>query len=212
MKKTQKKKGPVENIWSEMTGTIEWEQQVDSWWEIYVNDSLYNEDQGDTLSQSEKDKIGIVYIIRNGSVEIAKKEELDKKNYFYRLHSRVDWVMIIDYDKTSTVPILKDILNRQHTFIEIKKLNTLIIMMIFSLLLTFIFCMVAYIWRPNFDPVKTEILAEIKKIPSLINIQIAQSKRLQDTSTNTTSWSWYSPIPMSNSIENNKKNIQKYAN
>ena len=49
--------------------------------------------------------------------------KVDRQQIFFRFHSNVEWVDIIDYDKTDIVPLVKDILNRQNQFIEIKYLK-----------------------------------------------------------------------------------------
>lgn len=69
-----------------------------------------------------------VLIIKDGSLDVGELADLDKKNYFYRIHSRIPGFTLIDYDKTDMVPIVKDILNRQNTFIEIKYLKFILIL------------------------------------------------------------------------------------
>ena len=69
------------------------------------------------------ENINTVFAIKDGMFNYVEKSELSKKNYFYRVHSKIPGVAVIDYDKTNVVPIVKDILNRQNTFIEIKYLR-----------------------------------------------------------------------------------------
>lgn len=106
----------------------------------------------------------MLYVIKNGSIEIGDEKKLEDKNYFFRLHSNVEWVDIIDYDKTDIVPLVKDILNRQHQFIEIKYLKVLMIL-VFLVFWTVVANLVLKINEkpPNFLAEKNEILQELKK-------------------------------------------------
>ena len=79
-------------------------------------------------------EIHTVFTIKNGTLDRAELTELTKKNYFYRAFSRVDGVALVNYDMTSLVPLTKDILNRQGSFLEIKMLW----FVLFILLLNFI--------------------------------------------------------------------------
>jgi len=106
-----------------------------------------------------------LYVIKNGSIEIWDESKLTENKYFFRLHSNVEGVDIIDYDKTDIVPLVKDILNRQNQFIEIKYLKIILIMifLVFCWVITSVI-MVAKIPPPNFLVEKNEILTELKKI------------------------------------------------
>lgn len=106
-----------------------------------------------------------LYIIKNGSIEIWDESKLTDNKYFFRLHSNVEWVDIIDYDKTDIVPLVKDILNRQNQFIEIKylKITLIMIFLVFCWVITSVI-MVAEIPPPNFLLEKNEILTELKKV------------------------------------------------
>jgi hypothetical protein len=109
--------------------------------------------------------IKTLFVIKDGAFDVGSLDELDKKNYTYRLHSRIDGVAIIDYDKTDIVPVVKDIFNRQNTFIEIKYLRFILI--ICGILFVFCVILVFMTYKTmsiNFLAEKTEILQSINKI------------------------------------------------
>lgn len=85
-------------------------------------DDLILSDKGSPFVK-ETVPVHTIFVIKNGTIDIGGPEHLDQKRYSYRLHSRIDGVACVDYDKTNITPIVKDILNRQHTFIEIKYLT-----------------------------------------------------------------------------------------
>ncbi len=163
--------------------------------------------------------IHTVYAVKDWMFEMVDKTELSKKNYFYRVYSKVAGVAVIDYDKTNIVPIVKDILNRQNTFIEIKYLRWSIWLNIVIMLWLIIIGILIPFWRPTFDTQKTEILWEIRKYwlqaiqkQDQWNPEPPKVLTPSNTSTTTTSTPGYSPIMPTETNINNKKNIPSYAN
>jgi len=166
-----------------------------------------------------KSEIHTVYVIKNGNFDIVDISELDKKNYYYRLYSRVEWVAIINYDMNDMIPITKDILNRQNTFIEIKLLKWMMIIAGVSLLLSVIIAVFVYWIKPStFDIPKNEILQAIQKMDEKQNrIPIPTPKEeifVPDisTSTTTTRDTGILPVYPENSLPNRKRNTPNYGN
>lgn len=191
--------------------------------------------------QKKESDIHTVLILKNWSLEVWEKSDLDRKNYFYQVHSKIDWFALIDYDKTDTVPIVKDILNRQNTFIEIKYLRILMILSGFMMVWMIALWIIIPLQKVSFDPAKIEILNEIKKLQKNIDdLNISKQKIASGLIPytpqvkNTDQWyspifpeqvdgngtqnnTWYSPeFPKTNTgveiRENTHKNIQNYAN
>ena len=166
-----------------------------------------------------KTDIHTVYVIKNWNFDIVDISELDKKNYYYRLYSRVEWVAIINYDMNDMIPITKDILNRQNTFIEIKLLKGMMIISGVGLLLMVIVAVFVYGIKPtSFDTQKTEILQAIQKMEEKQNrIPIPTPKEeiiVPDitTSTTTTKDTGILPVYPENTLPNRKRNTPNYGN
>lgn len=102
-----------------------------------------------------------VLVLKNGSLDVWSLEELKKDNYFYKTNSKIPGFELIDYDKTNIVPIVKDILNRQHTFIEIKYLITIMILSFISLVLILLSGILVY--RVDINTPKNEIINSISQ-------------------------------------------------
>lgn len=172
----------------------------------------------DKIDEIDKESIHSVFAIKDWMFEMIEKTELDKKNYFYRVHSKVPGVVVIDYDKTNVVPIVKDILNRQNTFVEIKYLRWVIGLNIVLILGLVIVWILIPFGRSNFDTQKTEIITEIRKYwMNAINQQQwsptpGQIVTPPKTSPSTTQTDWYNPIFPQETTPNNHKNIPSYAN
>ena len=166
-----------------------------------------------------KTDIHTVYVIKNGNFDIVDISELDKKNYYYRLYSRVEWVAIINYDMNDMIPITKDILNRQNTFIEIKLLKGMMIISGVGLLLMVIIAVFVYGIKPtSFDTQKTEILQAIQKMEEKQN-RIAIPTPNEEiivpditTSTTTTKDTGILPVYPENTVPNRKRNTPNYGN
>lgn len=114
----------------------------------------------------------MLYIIKNGSIEIGDEKRLSDNHYFFRLHSNVEGVDIIDYDKTDVVPLVKDILNRQNQFLEIKYLKILLII----LFLVFAISIASFIFltrqeKPTFENEKNEIITRIDKLSKVSQVE-----------------------------------------
>lgn len=150
-----------------------------------------------------EEDIHTVLVIKDGSIAIWTKEELDKKNYFYKIHSKVPGIAVIDYDKTDMVPIVKDILNRQHTFIEITLLWRIIIFSMINIVGLIVIGLMVYKIDPNIEPQKVEIISEINKLRTDLNkLKTWQAA----TSPTVTKDVEYTPITPENVFQNNHKN------
>lgn len=172
----------------------------------------------DNVPEIDPGTIHSVFAIKDGMFEMVEKTELDKKNYFYRVHSKVPGVAVIDYDKTNVVPIVKDILNRQNTFIEIKYLRWVIGLNIVLILGLIVVGILIPLGRSNFDIPKTEIITEIRKF-GMQAIQQQQGSPTAptvltpaSTSPTTTQTPGYNPILPQETTTNNHKNVPSYAN
>lgn len=133
--------------------------------------------------------IHTVLVIKDGSLDVWKLEDLTSKNYFFQVHSRINWFALIDYDKTDTVPIVKDILNRQNTFIEIKFLRILLILAWLILIWVVTVGILIPLGKPDFQPVKDELIKAIKNIPS----QTPQTATQPQQSVSNIDH-WYNPV------------------
>lgn len=102
-----------------------------------------------------------VLVLKNWSLDVWSLDELKKDNYFYKTNSKIPGFELIDYDKTNIVPIVKDILNRQHTFIEIKYLITIMILSFISLVLILLSGILIY--RVDMNTPKNEIINSISQ-------------------------------------------------
>jgi len=58
-----------------------------------------------------------IMIRENGEIRLGKAEDLKDKNDWYTIRSRQDNIILLDYDQTKIRPYIKDILNRQGTFL-----------------------------------------------------------------------------------------------
>jgi len=80
-----------------------------------------------------------VYIRDNGNLRKAKIE--DKKRLkdirTFRFKCLEDWAFLYDFDVTDARPFLKDLLNRQWQFLEVKLLYWLLAVWVWSLLAIF---------------------------------------------------------------------------
>jgi len=138
-------------------------------------ESVFDNTDTDPILVEEDGKIKTVFVIKNGSVSVGSIEELKKKNYFFRLHSRVDGVAVIDYDKTDMTPFVKDILNRQNQFVEIKYLKGCVALLAFLIVLVIGSAYIVY-WKNSwFDVQKNEIVNEIRKMSTMSKIDKTQS-------------------------------------
>lgn len=184
----------------------------------FETENTENWQNEDNVAKIDIASIQTVFAIKDGMFEMVEKTELAKKNYFYRVHSKVPGVAVIDYDKTNVVPIVKDILNRQNTFIEIKYLRWVIGLNIVLILGLIIVWLLIPLGRSNFDTQKTEIVNEIRKY----GMQSLQQKQWtattptvltpSSTSTTTTPSPGYNPILPTETTPNNHKNVPSYAN
>lgn len=152
-----------------------------------------------------------VLCIKDWALTVWSLDELKKENYFYRVYSRIDGIELIDYDKTNIVPITKDILNRQWTFLEIKLLRVLLILIGLNLLWLVVIGFIVPQNKISLDPV----LAEIKKIQTINSATptVSPSLPVQTTPlTPSTSSPGYNPILPQTTTPNTRKNIPNYAN
>jgi hypothetical protein len=103
-------------------------------------------------------------MIENGIIRSPDENELKKANQFYRITGKVDGsnytYVIIDYDKTKIRPFVKDILNRQEMFIEIKLLYRVILFIGVIFLSTSIF----FILSPGKAFISSSLTTETQKI------------------------------------------------
>jgi len=158
--------------------------------------------------------IHTVLIIKDGSLDIGDIKIREDKNYFYRVNSRIDGFALIDFDKTNMVPITKDILNRQHTFIEIKYLKFILIISFLILIGMIVVWFVVPKEIPTFDTAKTEILTEIRKQQQLKAMEAQPVQKIPSqtiSSPTTTIDTGYTPIFPETTSKNTRKNIPTYA-
>lgn len=170
--------------------------------------------------------INTVLVIKGGCLRIGSLEELKKENYYYQLDSRINGTAMIDYDKTDIVPLVKDVLNRQNTFLEIKLLRVLLVLSGVMILALVVIGLIVPHSKPDFTPEKSEIIAAIAQIPGKIVIPqappavITPSQALIPStienesgsnqtiiSTGATIRRGYNPIPMSEPSQIIHKNI-----
>lgn len=101
-------------------------------------------------------------IIENGVIREADEKELKKENQYYRIKWEIagkDFT-IIDYDKNKIRPFIKDYLNRQEMFIEIKLLRIIQIIT----LLSFLFGIIFFYMTPWKSYIATTMTGETQKI------------------------------------------------
>lgn len=113
--------------------------------------------------EGEEEKIRYI-MIENGVIRSPDEKELKKENQFYRITGKVDdsnyTYVIIDYDKTKIRPFVKDILNRQEMFIEIKLLYRVLLFIAVIFISTTIF----FILSPGKAFISSTLTGETQKI------------------------------------------------
>lgn len=111
----------------------------------------------------EEEKIRYL-MIENGVLRSPDEKELKKENQFYRITGKVEGssytYVIIDYDKTKIRPFVKDILNRQEMFIEIKLLYRVLLFIGIIFLSITIF----FILSPGKSFISSSLTTETQKI------------------------------------------------
>lgn len=71
-----------------------------------------------------------IIIRENGEIRYGTETDLKWKNDWYQIESKEMRLLLIDYDQTKIRPYIKDILNRQSTFLEIKLLKWIIFILV----------------------------------------------------------------------------------
>lgn len=109
----------------------------------------------------------VFLVIKDGILVECDEFEANKDNHFYRVNGAF-WdtaYTIIDYDKTKIRPFVKDILNRQDMFIEVKMIKTLTIICGAGLILCVLFFFVLP-WKSFFENQNSEIIKKLDAIKS----------------------------------------------
>lgn len=112
-----------------------------------------------------------IIIRENGEIRIGTAKDLDGKNEWYTLRSKHDGIVLLDYDQTKIRPYIKDILNRQNMFIEIKLLR--FVLYALALLFFMIF------WILGFVLMKATTASDIEKIQKTITTEVAKTVQKQ---------------------------------
>ena len=102
-----------------------------------------------------------IIIRENGEIRLGTRDDMKGKNEWYVIHSKQDGLILIDYDQTKIRPYIKDILNRQNMFIEIKLLR--FVLYALGLLFFMIF------WILWFVMMKATTVTDLEKLQKTIS-------------------------------------------